>query len=594
MDPIGSCFNFGASILSPQDTAQKEHTFPVPDAEDIIMTDSHTFRFSMSVPPEITSDILKPQMVHNGEVKKIFAESNIPISEPRSPPDCEDWRTLLSRAGVPETPTDTYPMFESDASLLSTSATIPYTGDVEMGDFGWLDDATIDFNTNLDPQLAMANDLPMMGEVCAGSSPVIGSLVYRVEGTEFTTSNAIQQALEQITRFDHSDMELNLYDVSEGIPEALVGASGNAFQGRASTTEFTILPGYGNTGLSHQVVTDSLESDDSNLDDCLSAFSTSPPPSSRSLQPASNFSLPGPEGGNDDQTIMAAWFSTLVGPDEIMIDGDIKSVKLPCPNAISISSELSVPATFPPMSPIVQKSNPDISPITVKADNDMIDLPLQSDMLDLPVPINTLVTATIHPLISPSSLSVAGGRKTKTPLSLSTRLDTPVGRPIQEWLQVDTLEKSYSIALGLLLIIKMSVGLVAAGNNIFDITLMGACIVLSLFRDSHYSCRGWSVDVTSNLVQLAKGLLFVCTLISLTGFSWLNTISLSLKIRGPVNAGVSNNINEDDVLWENLTDVTGLVVDKVSKARVDTVDIVGAATREVCVWLRNCFGDYLG
>ncbi|KAL0639022.1 hypothetical protein Q9L58_001903 [Maublancomyces gigas] len=1014
MDPIASCFNIGASIPSPQDPVQTEYSFSDPDVEAIATTGPRKFRFCMSVAPEITTDILKPQIVHKGEVKKIFAASSIPISEQRLTPDSEDWQTLLSRAGVPGTPNDTYPMFESDARLLLASAAIPYTGDVGMGDFGWLDIATIDFNTILEPQLAMANYLPMVGEVCACSGPVIGSFVNGVEGTQFATSNAIQQAPEQITIFDHSDMELILYDVPEEIPEALVGECGNAFQQRVSTTEFTILPGY---GLRHQVVPDSLESDDSNLGDCLSTLSTYPPPSSRSLQPVSNFSLHGPEGGNDDQTIMAAWFS-LVEPETINIDRDINSVLLPGPNATPISSELSVP-TIPPMSPILQTST---SPTTGKVVNDdMIDLPrklldaaqltfgplsstssggdpnesieiassqcissptssllapcnevkqvagevseiFNSDSLNeaarnptflelldvaqssleplpsspggdssghtmipctspstsvllapdddveqvvgdvpetinsidrdetveidisnleifepsvrgeqtnleftelnheetvslpvhpasevqnhqsrtatqqrewserkkeilirklvsqtrdlaeermeyeqaesersrlhcaqiarlnseleerkreearcmeellsrqeveigelakelkiareeeeelrkegerkdmeyarkklewekairkderklvqsrtvealktmsdayqapdsgqvscgswakkvpgigelakelkmaraeeaelrkederkdmeyarkkrerekairkderkmvqsrnvealktmsdayqapdsghvscsswakkvpgklgestavVPVPANTSVTATIHPLISPSSFSVAGGRKTKTPLSLSTRLDVPVGRPSLEWLQIDTLENLYSVALGLLLIITMGVYLIAADNYIFNITLMGSCIGLSVFRDRHYSCRGCSVDVASGLVQLAGGVLFVCAVVSLAGFSWLNTISMSLKRRGPVNAGVSEDINVDDVLWEDLTDVTGLVVDKVSKARVDTVDVVGAVTREEPVMIPARNGEW--
>lgn len=987
--PISPCLKIDASIPRAQHSVQTEPTFSGPDVEDSIMTG---IPLVVSVPREITSDIVKPQMVLQGEVENNFAASNVQISEQMSSPHTEDWQTLLSLAGVPGISNEamnTYPVFESDASLLLASATMPYSGDVEMGDFGWLDDVTIDLDTILDPQLAMANHLAMMAEIAAGGA-LIESSRSGGEGTEFTAYNAVQ---ETPPGFGHSDMDLIRYETPDDTSEALVGGCEDAFQAGSLTTDFgysdTILAGYGNTGLSHQVV-GSSEANHWNLEDCPSALSVYPPPSSPSLQPVKDFSLPRPEGRNareyldpvlssspttalrsveflapgtfpsldpsshpactlpvpeheqmsfSDQALMAGWLSMPVEPDEMNFDGDINTVVLLCANDISISSELSVPTTLPPMSPILQLVKPDTSHMTQKVDEDMIDWLLEPYMLNLPlelldaaqstigtlsssisgddpnesierppsqyisrltsspdsagneaeqvagevsesftsdtpaenenllqlldaaqaaikpltasssgdcneyieilcsssptipslaasneveqvagdvpgiiisndkpverdittpenveplvpdegihlestelhpeatvrlpihstpgvknhysrklverpkwtkhkksilirkltsqirdlttermdneqaglertrlhcaqvaeleerkreearcikellrrqeveigelakelmnmraeeaelrkeserkdveyarkkvewektirederkmvqlgkvqdlkgtsevykaldsghvswnswatkvprkekesapvisVPVKKAVTAAIRPEITPPSLTIAGGRKTKTPVLSTTYLEIPMVCPMLKQPLVDIRDRPYSITLGFLLIIAVGVQLIVTGNYITNTIALGSCIWLSLRWDSHSSCRTYCADITGKLVLLAKGFLFGCTVAGLTGFSWLKAISMSLKRRAPIDADVSQD-DDDVMLWEDLMDVGGLGVDKkISEARF--VPVVDAVTREVCAPVADIFRDLLG
>lgn len=77
-----------------------------------------------------------------------------------------------------------------------TREDIAYSGDVEMEDFGWLDDLPADWSMVLDPELAIANHLATMANIAAGGH------------AEPTTYNAIDQAPHASAAFDRSYMDL--------------------------------------------------------------------------------------------------------------------------------------------------------------------------------------------------------------------------------------------------------------------------------------------------------------------------------------------------------------------------------------------------
>lgn len=436
MDPIPSCLNIGVAV---------------PRQQNSVETDQTLLHAASKPEMNCTDDLLIQQVGTPGEYERVFAAFNDPSGE-RTTSAGEDWQTILSRAGVAGIPTarsgatNTFPMFESDANQLLAPGNIPHCDNVGMGDFGWLDDHTVDWNAVLDPELAKADHLVKMANIAASGGAAIESSGVGINDIQVTTFNAIIEQPEAQSVFNKCNMDL------------ILSACGGAFASTASPLQFgssdIVVGDYVKTAFSPLMMPGPSENmatsepEDWNLEDRISpsaipafpepvahsmvlnpnpmlqpvsGFSSSQsgasgvevynesapvpspavgptasdypapstfPPSDFDMQNAFNFDVPGPEPMNvDDNKIDGVELFTQLRPEAMNIDIDFSSIMLRFPIAISISPQF--PAEIPGVD-----TKTDAARAVTDMDDDMIDMSQET----LDVDQSTLCTP-------PSSLS---------------------------------------------------------------------------------------------------------------------------------------------------------------------------------------------
>lgn len=447
MDSIPSCLNIGIAVPSQQHSVETEQTF------------QHA---ASKLEMNTTNDLLKPQV---GEYQNAFAAFNDPTGEQTSSSG-EDWQTMLSRAGIPGIPssgsgiTNAFPMFESDANQPLAPGNIPHFDDVGMGDFGWLDDHTVDWNAVLDPELAKEDHLARMADIVARGGAAMESPRNAGDDRKFTTCDSVTRAPEEPTRFSHADMDIILDDIAEGTPEEQHMVCEDVFGSASSAPEFgyseIIVGDNVKTSFSPLMVTEpseqmeTSEPEDWNLEDhnttpimhpipilqpgfgfslpqpearsvddymCSAlapppavsaiasqsiAHSASPPPGSI-MQHACNVNVPGSDLKNvDGDMIEEVELSTQHEPDAMIIDVDISTVVLPCPTAISINPQFSAETTSSHSGYVLGAPEPDTRTNAGGAVTRPVIEKIDEDMIDMP--LETLATICV-PSASPSSPS---------------------------------------------------------------------------------------------------------------------------------------------------------------------------------------------
>lgn len=447
MDSIPSCLNIGIAVPSQQHSVETEKTLQHAASKREMNT---------------TNDLLKPQV---GEYQNAFAAFNDPTGEQTSSSG-EDWQTMLSRAGIPGIPrsgsgiTNAFPMFESDANQLLAPGNIPHFDDVGMGDFGWLDDHTVDWNAVLDPELAKEDHLARMADIAAGGGAAMESPRNAGDDKKFITWDSVTRAPEEPTEFSHADMDIILDDIPEETPEEQHMVCEDAFGSASFAPEFgysdRIVGDNVKTSFSPLMVTgpsenmETSEPEDWSLEDhnttpimhlipilqpgfgfslprpesssvedyiCSAlapphavspivsqsiAHSASPPPGSI-MQHAYNVNVPGSDLKNvDGDMIEEVELPTQHELDAMIIDVDISTVVLPCPTAISIKPQFSAKTTSSHSGYVLGAPEPDTRINAGGAMTRPVIEKMDDDMIDMP--LETLATICV-PSACPSSPS---------------------------------------------------------------------------------------------------------------------------------------------------------------------------------------------
>lgn len=245
-DSIPSGLNIGIAVPRIQHPVEIKQSIPISPGKAITMTQMPLFpKFTpASTEMNLTNNPVERQIISQTETGSDFASFGVSNGEQWSSTSTEDWQTLLSRAGVPGIIKDNgaginhYPMFESDANQMMESGEILFSGDMGTGDFGWLEDFTVDWSAVLDPELAKASHLATMAEISAGGSVAMECFGDGVEDAEFTSFDAVDRAPEMLNEFNRPDMDPMQSGLPDEIPDEQDLVCETAFGSTSPTPDF--------------------------------------------------------------------------------------------------------------------------------------------------------------------------------------------------------------------------------------------------------------------------------------------------------------------------------------------------------------------